>query len=166
MQNREKPKTRSPLQVGLLVVGGSILAGSLLIGLILLTPVVVYYLSLRVATAEYEAVASAASEQPNAEYMPPVIYDVKLANRERDYRLKSSVAFGLAAGDDTAAEAIRFRQKQIDNVIKLILMGKTTDDLAPVQGRLELEEEIRASVNYLIGGDSIIALKVEVIEIR
>ncbi len=166
MQNEAKTQPPSALKVTLWVIAGTIVAGLLVIGLLILGPVVAYHVALKYVGSEYEDAVGDLENQPDAIFLPALDYDVPLADKDRERRLRASIAIGFALDDQATMDSTRTRQTQIENIIKLILMGKTAEGITTTRGRLELREEIRASLNHVIGRDAIKALRIKIVEIR
>ena len=166
MHETENARQASALKVTLWVIAGTIVAGVLVIGSLTLGPGIAYRIAMHYVSAEHEDSLADLGNQPDAFYLPALDYDVQLADRDRARRVRASIAIGFAQDDQATMDATRKRKAQFDNIIKLILMGKTAGVLETPQGRLELREEIRASLNHVIGRDAIKALRIKIVEIR
>lgn len=165
MQNIEPQKKSGGFGPFKILVGVLVLGALLVMGFIL-TPVIGYYVAQQMAAVEYAEVASQEQGRADVEFRPATNFDLQLADRDQPRRLKASVAIGITPGDQATASQITERQAQFDNIIQLILLGKTSAQLVTTQGRLELREEIRASLNHMLGKEKVTAVRVKILEIQ
>jgi len=122
------------------------------VGLVLMA-VISYYVALTAAAQQYKEVASIAVVKPP----PPTEnfnfsddFRVNTADRGEPHFIKLRLSLGFDPGNAALSAELAQRTPQLRNIINLILMGKTRDGLSTVQDRLELREEIKASVNHIL----------------
>ena len=122
------------------------------VGIVLMS-VISYYVALTAASQQYREVASIAVVRPP----PPTEnfnftedFRVNTADRGEPHFIKLKLSLGFEAGNAALSAELAQRTPQLRNMVNLILMGKTKDDLAEIQDRLELQEEIKASINHIL----------------
>ena len=122
------------------------------VGIVLMS-VISYYVALTAASQQYREVASIAVVRPP----PPTEnfnftedFRVNTADRGEPHFIKLKLSLGFEAGNAALSAELAQRTPQLRNMVNLILMGKTKDDLAEIQNQLELQEEIKASINHIL----------------
>lgn len=122
------------------------------VGLVLMA-VISYFVAQQAAAQQYREVASIAVVKPPP---PPETFNfpedfrVNTADRGDPHFIKMRLSLGFDKGNPALSAELADRMPQLRNIINLILMGKTKDGLSSVQDRLELREEIKASVNHVL----------------
>lgn len=69
--------------------------------------------------------------------------------------VRTRLSLGYGREDMATAEALAARQAQLRNVIHLILASKKAADFDSPSGQIAVAEEIRASVNHLLGAEAV-----------
>ncbi|MCB1307371.1 MAG: flagellar basal body-associated FliL family protein [Leptospiraceae bacterium] len=120
---------------------------------IVLMAVISYYVALTAASQQYKEVSSIAVVKPP----PPTEnfnftedFRVNTADTGEPHFIKMKLSLGFESDNAALSAELAQRTPQLRNIINLILMGKTKDELATIQDRLELQEEIKASVNHIL----------------
>lgn len=122
------------------------------VGLVLMS-VISYYVAQTAAEQQYKEVKSIAVVKPPP---PPEIFNfsedfrVNTADRGETHFIKMRMSLGFDAGNAALSAELAQRTAQLRHIINLILMQKTKDELSSVQARLELNEEIKASINHIL----------------
>jgi flagellar FliL protein len=120
---------------------------------LVLMAVISYYVALTAAAQQYKEVASIAVVKPpppTENFNFPEDFRVNTADRGDPHFIKLRLSLGFDRGNPALSAELADRMPQLRNIINLILMGKTKDGLSTVQDRLELREEIKASVNHIL----------------
>ena len=127
------------------------------VGLILMS-VIAYYVARTAAAQQYQEVASIAVVKP-----PPPTENFNFADefrvntadegQTRFVRLKLSL--GFKQGNPTLSAELAQRIPQLRNIVNLILASKSSRNLSSIEDRLELQEEIKASINHILSNGKI-----------
>lgn len=114
---------------------------------------IVYYVARTVASEQYREVESIAVVKPP----PPTEnfnfteeFRVNTADTGEPHFIKLKLSLGFEPGNAALSAEMAQRTPQIRNIINLILMGKTKAELSSISDRLQLQEEIKASVNHIL----------------
>ncbi|MCB1174618.1 MAG: flagellar basal body-associated FliL family protein [Leptospiraceae bacterium] len=115
--------------------------------------VISFYVAKHAASQQYKEVASIAVVKPP----PPTEnfnfsedFRVNTADSGETHFIKLKLSLGFEPGNPALSAEISQRTPQLRNIINLILMGKTKSELAGVQDSLDLQEEIKASINHIL----------------
>ncbi len=131
-----------------------------LLGLLIMS-VIAYYIALTAATQQYKEVASIAVVKPpppteNFNFAEDFRVNTTDADRARFVQLKLSL--GFESGDTALSTEIAQRLPQLRNIVNLILAAKSSQEISSVEGRLELQEEIKASINHVLSKGKILEI--------
>lgn len=85
---------------------------------------------------------------------PPKFVDLgtftaNLMHEEGDRYLQASITVKLSK--DTLEEKVKSRTPEIQNAINMLLQSKYPSQLATVEGKMQLADEIKAQVEYVLG---------------
>ena len=122
------------------------------IGLLLMS-VISYYVARTAVAQQYKLVDSITVVKPpppteNFNFSQEFRVNTADENETRFIRLKLSLGFAL--GNPALSAELAQRISQLRNIINLILVGKVSKNLSTIEGRLELQEEIKASINHVL----------------
>lgn len=100
---------------------------------------------------------AAAAQKQEDDSKPPVysrldVFTVNLQKSETDTEdtyLQTEIQLKVA--DEKVAETVKLRSPEIRNALLLLLSSKTKGDLASVQGKQKLSDEIVTQVNKIVG---------------
>ncbi len=138
----------------ILALAGGLVA--ILLALPLLS-VAAYWAAQRIAAIQYREVSSIASVPPEHlrffEFQQEFRINTADVDALRFVRAKLSLGYGRE--DRSTAEALAARQPQLRHVINLILASKKAAYFDSPAGQTTVAEEIRASVNHLLGADAV-----------
>ncbi len=128
-----------------------------IVGIILMS-VVAYYVARAAATQQYKEVASIAVVKPP----PPTEnfnfadeFRVNIADRDANSFVKLKLSLGFDPGNPALSAELAQRVPQLRNIVNLVLAGKSRQNLATIEDRLELQEEIKASINHVLSNGKI-----------
>lgn len=128
------------------------IVGALLMG------VISYAVARHAASQQYKEKATIAVVKPP----PPTEnfnfsddFRVNTADQGEPHFVKLRLSLGFEPGNPALSAEISQRTPRLRNIINLILMGKSKDELATVQQRLDLQEEIKASINHILADGKI-----------
>lgn len=99
--------------------------------------------------AELEAKKKKAEAHPV--YIPMDTFTVNLVPETGDQYLQ--VTLSLEAEDAAVGEKLKMHMPKLRNRIMLILSSKKPSELTPREGKEQLAEEIKTSINGIIGGE-------------
>lgn len=127
------------------------------VGLVLMG-VISYYVAQHAASQIYKETASIAVVKPP----PPTEnfnfsedFRVNTADKGESHFIKLKLSLGFEPGNPALSAEISQRNPQLRNIINLILMGKSKEELSSVQDRLDLQEEVKASINHILSDGKI-----------
>ena len=128
------------------------------VGLILMS-VIAYYVARTAAAQQYKEVASIAVVKPpppteNFNFSDEFRVNTADEGQTRFVRLKLSL--GFEPGNPTLSAELAQRIPQLRNIVNLILASKSSQNLSSIEDRLELQEEIKASINHVLADGKII----------
>ena len=128
------------------------------VGLVLMA-VISYFVAYNAAAARFKEVASIAVVKPP----PPTEafrftddFRVNTADQGEPHFIKLKLSFGFEQGNAPLSAELAQRSSQLRDLINLILGAKKKEDLSSIQDRLELREEIKASVNHVLSSGKIV----------
>lgn len=129
-----------------------------LLGLIVMM-VIAYYVAQYAAAQQYKEVASIAVVKPpppteNFQFIDD--FRVNTADQGEAHFIKLKLTLGFEKGNAALSAELAERMPQLRNIINLILASKTKEELATIQGQLELREEIKASINHILSEGKIV----------
>lgn len=145
--------SRRSILIILALAGGLV---AILLALPLLS-VAAYWAAQRIAAFQYREVSSIASVPPE---------DLRFFEFQQEFRINTAdvdaprfvrarISLGYGREDRSRAEALTSREPQLRNVINLILASKKAAEFDTAAGRSAVGEEIRASLNHLLGADAV-----------
>ncbi len=122
------------------------------VGLILMA-IIAYYVARTAVSRQYREVDSVALVKPP----PPTenfnfVDDFRVNTTDRDefHFIKARLSLGFEPGNPALSAELAQRVPQLRNIINLILMSKSRQEFSTVQDRLDLQQEIRASINHIL----------------
>jgi len=128
------------------------------VGLVLMS-VISYFVAYNAAATQFKEVASVAVVKPP----PPTEafrfqddFRVNTADQGEPHFIKMKLSFGFEQGNAALSAELAQRSSQLRDLINLILGAKRKEDLSSMQSRLELREEIKASVNHVLSNGKIV----------
>ena len=127
------------------------------VGLILMS-VIAYYVARTAAAQQYQEVASIAVVKPpppteNFNFSDEFRVNTADEGQARFVRLKLSL--GFKQGNPALSAELAQRIPQLRNIVNLILASKSSQNLSSIEDRLELQEEIKASINHVLSNGKI-----------
>ncbi len=127
------------------------------VGLVLMS-VIAYYVARTAAAQQYREVASIAVVKPP----PPTEnfnftdeFRVNTADVGQTRFVKLKLSLGFEPGNPSLSAELAQRIPQLRNIVNLILAGKPSKDLVTIEDRLELQAEIKASINHVLSNGKI-----------
>lgn len=128
------------------------------LGLILMS-IIAYYVARTAAAQQYKEVASIAVVKPP----PPTEnfnfteeFRVNIAEEGQAHFVRLKLSLGFEPGNPNLSAELAQRLPQLRNIVNLILGSKSRQQLSNIEGRLELQEEIKASINHVLSNGKII----------
>ncbi len=125
---------------------------------ILLMSVIAYYVARKAASQQYKETASIALVKPP----PPTEnfnfseeFRVNTADEDETHFIKLKLSIGFKPGNPALSGEIAQRVPQLRNIINLILMRKKKNELSSIESRLDLQEELKASINHILSNGKI-----------
>lgn len=100
--------------------------------------------------AEKESAKKKHGKEAIPVYIPMEAFTVNLVPETGDQYLQ--VTINVEAEDAGVAEKLKIHMPKLRNRIMLILSSKKPSELAPREGKEQLAEEIKESINGIIGG--------------
>ncbi len=127
------------------------------VGLILMS-VIAYYVARTAAAQQYKEVSSIAVVKPpppteNFNFSDEFRVNTADEGAVRFVRIKLSL--GFKTGNPALSAELAQRIPQLRNIVNLILSGKSSQGLSTIEHRLELQEEIKASINHVLSNGKI-----------
>lgn len=128
-----------------------------IVGIILMS-VIAYYVARKAAAQQYQEVASIAVVKPP----PPTEnfnfsddFRVNTSDPGETHFVKLKLSLGFERGNPALSAELAQRIPQLRNIINLTLMGKSKNELSNIEDHLELQEEIKASINHVLANGKI-----------
>ena len=87
---------------------------------------------------------------PNETFEFSEEFRVNTANSEASHFIRAQISLAYRDENPEFATELRLRRLQMRNLINLILMSKTKEQLRDVESRILLQEEIRAAINHIL----------------
>lgn len=122
------------------------------VGVVLMS-VISYYVALTASAQQYKEVASIAVVKPP----PPTEnfnfaddFRVNTADQGEPHFIKLRLSLGFDPSNAALSAELAQRSPQLRDIVNLILASRTKDELSTIQARLELREEIKASINHVL----------------
>ena len=127
------------------------------VGLILMS-VIAYYVARTAAAQQYKEVASIAVVKPpppteNFNFIDE--FRVNTADQGEAHFVKLKLSLGFETGNPALSAELAQRIPQLRNIVNLILSGKASHDLRTTEDQLELQAEIKASINHVLSNGKI-----------
>lgn len=140
------------------LVGGILVLMLFFLGLPALA-VISYYIARDTVQEQYEknAISSETSHPGQLEtYIFTKDFRVNTADQGESHFIKMRMSLGFEAGNPALAAEISQRTRHIRIIVNMILMGKSKDEMETVQQRLDLQEELKASINHILSKGHIV----------
>ena len=129
-----------------------------LLGVILMS-VIAYFVARAAAVQQFKEVSSIAVVKPpppTENYNFSEEFQVNTADEEETHFVRMKLTLGFEQGNPNLTTEIGQRQPQLRNIVNLILAGKSSKELVSVEDRLNLQEEIKASINHVLSNGKIL----------
>ncbi len=128
------------------------------VGVILMS-VIAYFVARVAAVQQFKEVSSIAVVKPpppTENYNFTDEFQVNTADEDETHFVRIKLSLGFEPGNPNLTTEMGQRQPQLRNIINLILSGKTSKDLVSIEDRLNLQEEIKASINHVLSNGKIL----------
>lgn len=155
--NQETPKRRLWPWILAAVVAGVLLLAALPAALVL-TSVFSYWIAQEAAESQYTEATSIAGAEPPSDLKLFKFQDdfrVSTADRDEAHFIKIRMSLGYQADNGKLEAELDSRREQFRNIVNLILMQKRKQDVDSVAEQIQLREEIKASLNHILGASEI-----------
>ncbi|WP_017853439.1 flagellar basal body-associated protein FliL [Leptospira interrogans] len=136
----------SPIIKWLLYVAGAIFG-------IIIVAVIAMIVAKETATKTFTQMKNVALVKPPpplANYNFTEEFRINTSDKGEAHFVKMKLAFGIAKEDQTLSAELAERNAQMRDLINLIVGRKSKDELINIEDQLDLREEIKAQVNYIL----------------